>query len=265
MQKNKKRMIEALLILFLASVLVTTTTSRSVVEAAESELLDFGDGLVEILDTENPPSGIFFNGRKMKVQVTTNDRSVIDNLDSFENWCDAGGDSVFRPVLREQRDERGYVACIRSRGGDSFWERAKKFAETTDVTEFGKVYYLRAEKGAVSSRVFALSLEDRFPLADLFPAKGDAPGKDPLDLRPNGSRRLASAWVGEGGHVLATYEMKGQFDDLVDDYEKQLTKLGWRFVATEKPFQWIVQKDGHTAFALLAKEEKGATVNVVAI
>jgi hypothetical protein len=113
-------------------------------------------------------------------------------------------------VLRLEDAARGYVACLDAQGRvtslDDLLARARLFLADGDLAHFGALRFAMVERHGARTHYLALWSEGSLPLARAFPARGDAPGRDPSEIpRVTGTRRILSAW--QTGHepMIALY------------------------------------------------------------
>ena len=174
-------------------------------------------------------------------------------------------------VSTDSNGNSGEVACWvrRSQGPKkTMFERAKSFAQSFDLSEFGSLQFIHAERHGNRTLVRMLWSEGSLSLNDLFPEKKDTPGHDLTDLpRPVGSIRIIAAHVeGAGRHVVG-YESHQTPEQLNAFYARELSALGWQEIDLgerpdgEPPLQHAYQRgERHALLALTVGEEvTGAT------
>ena len=123
------------------------------------------------------------------------------------------------------------IGCFRrQRGGaQRFLERVKRFAETGDLSEFGALSYVRAERHGDKTLVRSLWSEGRLAITSVFPAEGDAPGADLLDVpRPLGATRILSARIEGTERRVVGYDTGRSLAELNDFYGRELQRRGWK-------------------------------------
>jgi len=180
---------------------------------------------------------LMLNGAQIRLSVGTTDDSVSTVLDDFQRQCNArsGGlgsrmrelatqraprstapvDQALDGVLRVDDATRGVVACldtgVASVSIDELASRARAFLATGDASVLGRLRFVSAERGDETTVFVALWNEGPLNISAMFPATGDAPGHDcPHVPRPDGSRRLMSAWEAGQRPSLAVYEVSAQ-------------------------------------------------------
>jgi hypothetical protein len=127
----------------------------------------------------------------------------------------------------------GDVVCA-LRDGDGkdsgILARIKSFSETGNLSEFGKMRYVRADQLSHShaTRLLGLWTEDPLNLERMFSEDGDASGTDPSAVpRPPSARRLFSGVVPRSGDGVYGYESKAAPGVVLAFYEQALTTAGW--------------------------------------
>ncbi len=148
----------------------------------------------------------------------------IDDVDS----------SLFDATLREQDGGRGFVACLDTGTErldvESLAERFEKFRRSLDVSELGDLRYIYGEENEDGTFFVAFWTEGSFRIAEMFPAQGDAPGRDPDGVpRPPDGRRILSAWEdGQPQSVTMYGESRKGPDDLERWYRERMD--GWHLL-----------------------------------
>lgn len=85
---------------------------------------------------------------------------------------------------------------------------------------------------ASSTSAVTITRESAMDLATMFPAEGDAPGRDPAGApRPDHARRLVAATVVESKHDVWIYETTDAFADVVEGYDRRMSADGYEVVA----------------------------------
>jgi hypothetical protein len=161
------------------------------------------------------PRRLFLNGAQLELASASSSLPVADVLDRLERTCDANGHVVgaeraqqllrapgprgarLKPWLREETSERGLVACFDFGGPatlSGLTARLAAFARSGDLADVGKFRYVLAERHGEQTSVLFLWADGALPLRQMFPAAGDAPGRDPVGVpRLIGGRRLLAA------------------------------------------------------------------------
>ncbi|UJR87101.1 hypothetical protein [Sandaracinus amylolyticus] len=142
---------------------------------------------------------------------------------------------TFRPLLREERDGVGFVACLdlghERADVDVFVQRFRRFRQTRDLHDLGDLRYVYVEPASNDRTHFvAIWSEGSLRFDQLMPETGDAPGVDPTDIpRPPGARRVVSARE-EGIDEVATIYQGSELEEgqLESFYRRELPAYGWR-------------------------------------
>ncbi|MET0387051.1 MAG: hypothetical protein ABW321_13880, partial [Polyangiales bacterium] len=201
---------------------------------ASERALAAGRQLEQFRDLANGMSTLRVNGQRVTLSSMSSEQSVGDVLDRFGALCsrDSGGidaelqqlvaagkrlpsglDPKRFGILRSEPSAReGVSACFAREGSaglSDFAARLMRTVETGDFGEMGQLRYVfaRRREGATSTHVITVWSQGAIPLAEMFPATGDAPGRDLFDgARPAGSRRVVAAELEGSDHQVAIYE-----------------------------------------------------------
>lgn len=141
----------------------------------------------------------------------------------------------FRPLLREERDGVGFVACLDLGAGrlevDDYVQRFRRFRQTRDLHDIGDLRYVYVEPASNDRTHFvAIWSEGTLRFDHLMPETGDAPGVDPEGVpRPPGARRVVSARE-DGIDEVATIYQGSELEEgqLESFYRRELPAHGWR-------------------------------------
>jgi hypothetical protein len=191
------------------------------------------------------------NGARMSLTTITRQESISALLDRFAMLCgrDSGGvseqldalgdqvpDGLRRGqfgVFRDQREREGVAACFARKDGGGLEEtlrRVQTLVESGDFASLGQLRLLWArEDGHGARHVLSVSSLGALPLDKMFPASGDAPGRDlSFGVRPASARRLISAHV-EGGKLEgALYESTLPPAQALAGYDAPMRRLGFQ-------------------------------------
>jgi len=128
-------------------------------------------------------------------------------------------------------DQRGYVLCFATEqelAPYESWTRVKEAAMSGEVSKIGHLRYLSARKLDGLTQVSAVWTDQPFNLFKMFPRQGDAPGSDPTGVpRPEGSRRIFSAYAEGGPALISTYDVPLNRADAYRFYQEKLPKAGF--------------------------------------
>ncbi len=113
-------------------------------------------------------------------------------------------------VYDHETDNSGVIACLDTGGRlflDDMTARLQRFTQTRDLASLGHLRYVLARRTRAGTSVLVLWTEGKAPILDMFPSKGDAPGRDPEGLpRPEGLRRLLAARESGLPYAVTVYE-----------------------------------------------------------
>lgn len=164
------------------------------------------------------------------------------------------------------------IGCFRRSGAGAgrFLDRVKRFAETGDLSEFGSLSYVRAERHGDKTLVRSLWSEGRLAMSSLFPAEGDAPGADLRDVpRPRGATRILSARIVGTDRRVVGYDTRLTRAELNDFYGPELQRRGWKEIdlgAKESPRERpsrAFEREQRRALLALTPSEHGTSVTFV--
>lgn len=135
-------------------------------------------------------------------------------------------------ALQAETRERGYVACLdpgASLGPLAWAQRVSTFAQDLDLSRFGAVLYVVAERAGETTTYVAMKSVGPMPLTAAFPTSGDAPGVDPANApRPAHARRVLSGWQRDASPLFNVYEARAVSSaQLLARYRTQLEAAGY--------------------------------------
>jgi hypothetical protein len=153
----------------------------------------------------------------------------------------------------------------------------KRFEQSLDVSEFGELRYIYAQRAAEGGTFFvAFWVEGSFKLADMFPTEGDAPGRDAADVpRPPQARRILSSWEEGRPQAVATYLGGGSTGRLIDFYRDEMPEAGWDILEVddvrraelglpEAPREMLTYEQGERMVSVVVTETaQGPTTSVL--
>jgi hypothetical protein len=216
-------------------------------------LLDLGSGLARLATPGDGPRVLELNGMRLSFATEAIEESVDAILDEAVAACDGASEpGLAGRFLRGEERGRGFVACTaRLAAGE---------AGELGATGYRYVY---AQPGDERTQVVRFWTDRPLDLEALFPASGDAPGRDAAGLpRPPGARRILSAReVGAPQEMTLYADPPGATDELVAWYRERLPGLGWQALASPPPEPGervlVVGRAGSLA-ALVFADEPGA-------
>lgn len=163
------------------------------------------------------------------------------------------------------------VGCFRRSGAGAgrFLDRVKRFAETGDLSEFGSLSYVRAERHGDKTLVRSLWSEGRLAMTSFFP-EGDAPGADLRDVpRPRGATRILSARIMGTERRVVGYDTGLTRAELNEFYGHELQRRGWKEIelgAKESPRDRpsrAFEREQRRALLALTPSDHGTSVTFV--
>jgi len=243
------------------SVVLGLVAARSVYGDVKSSALSVGHelGKLEDVGTGRP---LRINGEPIFVASTTEDLPLAAVLDRAEAGCKSAGAGVAAEVeampealrqqippgarasgvLREDRGDRGVVACLVredgkvSTGMKETVARLSAMVSTGDLAQVGQLRYVFAETTESGrTHVVAAWTAGPFNLYALLPEAGhDAPGSDPLDApRPPRAQRILSADVEGVPYGVRLYDSKATPAEVVALYDAEMASRGWEPSVTD--------------------------------
>ncbi len=255
------------------------------VATVRGRMFEFGDQLSE-LTGQFRTSGVHqlrINKQPIQLEVLTTSTPVETVLDRVETWCvrHAGrlseqlaearafqgefvDSDLLDATLREERNGRGFVACLDMGGNKLSWQelvtRLQKYRQTRDVHDIGDFHYVRVEPADGATRIIRVWVEDSFSVENMFPATGDAPGSDVSGVaRPSTGRRILSATVGdELGYRWTVYEgVNGTAAEVLATYRDNLVRAGWRLSALGEGAPAVLAQRGEEALVVVVSPGDG--------
>lgn len=205
---------------------------------------------------QDAPRQLVLNGQTVHLSSGNAERSLTSVLDFFEARCSEVDGAIVEqteaairqygrsprapagdpaPVLREERNGRGFVACLdlgrQSLSATEILDRVRRYNASGDVHDIGDVRYVFAEGDARSTHFVALWTDGSFNLRQMFPEVDDAPGTDPRDApRPPGARRALHAFERGQPESLTVYWSRQTDSELESHYRASLPRNGFRIV-----------------------------------
>ncbi len=258
--------------------------------------LQLGRELEPVSDVLGTTKTVFINGTAMHVSTAVTDKSPKEVLDRFESLCDAHPEFLARAfsdipetlraqvfaakpglaglhigAMRSERNGDGALACFmddRPSSAADLPARLKAFAESWDLSEFGRFRYVYVNgQTPGKTRVRTIWADGAIKLKEMFPPKGDAAGFDsPVLPRPVGSRRIFSATAAEVPFGVHIYETEQSKADLIEYYDGQMSSIGWSRVESKKPdadYVTYFADLGHAVYVAFAQRGTSTLVTTV--
>jgi hypothetical protein len=265
----------------LLSVLAATALNAKVNDAARA----LGRQLADLPELTRGAEEILLNGARMYHARVTTRESVATVLDRFEEHCkknpgpmaeamrdfaaqqpklfEKNVQGSFRhAVMRDDSEQDGALICFvddRETGLAGMSELVARFAQTSDLSEFGEMRYVFAERRK-DGKTLVVTMWNQGPLnvSKMFPATGDADGNDSRVLpRPPEARRTLVAAAEGMPFALRTYESGKNRADVQTFYDRWMTREGWQVAAKaeREATTAYFRKDGYQVFLTLAENE----------
>ena len=205
------------------------------------------------------PRNLWLNGAQFHFLSASSRLSVSETLDRLEDVCQRHGGLVgveqvlntrrapierssaawLRGAFREESPGEGFVACLDTGGAlrpSELAERIHAFAKTGNLAELGELRYVLARRQGDTTTALVLWTEGDFPLLQMFPDHGDAPGADPLGVpRPSQAERGLSATERDAPYSLTLYRVSSGPAAALGDYLDGLKRAGWSVTPGHQP------------------------------
>lgn len=218
------------------------TVAAAVNERAErrAEL----DGRVRLLaagleTAAGPASGarhVVLNGAAARVFVTSVPVGLDEAAREADHACGADASIFDDPTTATMREGRGSPfrreRTHRDDAADGSASAILCVVAARDTGERREQLTFLRRVDASSTSAVTITRESAMDLATMFPAEGDAPGRDPAGApRPAHARRLVAATVVESKHDVWIYETTDAFADLVEAYDRRMVEAGYEVLA----------------------------------
>ena len=224
---------------------------------AKKVALTTGEDLLRLTEDGSIGDGykLRLNGELVMISSATTSMTSNEVLDRFQGECATAADGISQEFLhlrdsldvtkaplhvgfpgigltRQSTDKGGFLVCFaagKAIAQSEGYKRVADFARSGDVGDIGSVRYLAVEALPTGgSHVVALWTEGSFPLQAMFPEQGDAPGTDvPNAARPDGSRRVFSAYAEGAPYGIRVYETQKNGEAILSQYDAAMPALGW--------------------------------------
>jgi hypothetical protein len=199
---------------------------------------------------------LFVNGAEFKTVTFRTTKNVADVLAAFRRACAGRGGLAGDGVLELADENRGLAICFDSPisySADSLLEALNRFVTTGDLMSIGNVRYVRvwrSERGGTAAAL--VWTEGPIRLFEMFPADGDAPGRDTPGIpRPPQARRLLSSWEATRKSAVTVYVTSIDPEQTRLFYERELDQRGFRRYHTAT----APQKSGPVLPLLVTRDE----------
>jgi len=236
------------------------------------------------------PRNLWLNGGELRFISASTELSVSETLDRVQGMCEqhgglAGAEQVLNAkraalgsgstawlhgAFREESTTEGFLACLDTGGAlgrSELARRIQRFAETGNLAELGQLRYVLARREGNTTSALLLWTEGDFPLLRMFPERGDAPGRDPLDLpRPRQAERLLSAVERDAPYSLTLYRVASAPAPALIDYLEELKRAGWSIAPGGRADAAVARHGDRTVIiSIRASGAQTATLSVLAL
>jgi len=186
-----------------------------------------------------PASGarhVVLNGEAARVFVTSVPAALEDAARQADRACGTASSIFDEPTASTTRDgresklrrERTHVDAAADGSASAI---LCVVADRVTGERREQLTFLR-RVDATSTSAVTITRESAMDLATMFPAEGDAPGRDPSGApRPEHSRRLVAASVVESKHDVWIYETTDAFADALEGYDRRMAAAGYEVLA----------------------------------
>ncbi len=259
--------------------------------------MQVGRDLAQVADLLQETTQIRLNDQPVYVASAVTQEPLSDVLERFDKHCAASpgalGESwkglakagksldpktdskaaalVSAGIVHHETRKEGVVLCLvkgsETRG--TLTEAARAFTKTHDLGVLGKLRYAYAQVTPQgNTMVLTVWTEDRFNLGAIFPAEGEAPGKDPEGIpRPPDSKRLMSIDIAGTPFGTFVYRSKQEPAQLVGFYDAEMNAKGWTIIDPDQAYGaaqtgrgHAYMKDGAQFLVAVGKDDSGSTI-----
>ncbi len=227
---------------------------RSAEAKAGEVLIDFGQALSKwaALRLTDRARILILNNLQIHVASASTPLNLHDAMDRLHGFCRENTGIEIPKAIRSrlgskaqsaklgfldgvyahETENSGVVACLDTGGPlllDGMTARLQRFTQTRDLAALGSLRYVLAKRSRNGTALLVLWTDGKAPILDMFPSKGDAPGRDPGGIpRPDGIRRLLSAHETELPYAVTVYESSSESPPKLRDwYTQSLVSKGW--------------------------------------
>ena len=253
-------------------------------------LLRVGDRMMVYDDArrQDERRALVFNGQELFMRSGTTEHDVDTVLTFYQQMCRQNDGRTLEQLLampgfeslpddaetgfleatrRHDAEDIGYVVCLDTGSEDALepseiLERLEAFVESGDISDVGDMRYAFARRGRDYTHFMVFWTEGPFNVKDMFPAEGDAPGRDVEGIpRPPQARRVLSSWERGVPYALTMYE-GSRMDQLRLEawYRARLPDMGWSILdpapavakaANVDPDRFLVVENGNRLITLV--------------
>lgn len=149
-----------------------------------------------------------------------------------------GARTLLSGTYRHVANGLGLLACIETGHPltlSEVTERLGAFTRTGDLAALGSLRYVLAKREGAATSLLVLWTEGSVPLLRMFPKRGDAPGRDLVDVpRPEHSSRLLSAADFGAPYSVTVYRSPLSPSTVQKWYARALAQHGWRVTEVKR-------------------------------
>lgn len=233
-----------------ASVIGMSVLAHSANANARQTSMSFGRELSALAPQPEGVTHIKLNGQSIFYAQEFTQESIHDILGHYQEACeknpsafgdvfakipkdqfrDPSGKPIPAPpseiaagVIKEEGSTEGMLICFtkgeKSRG--TFAEAMKRFEQTQDLGEIGRLRYVYVTKGQKENKLMTAWTEDsfRFDKIGLASSTEEAPGTDTSLPKPPNARRVINAEVVGTPYGVRVYEVTQSVDEIGTFYD----------------------------------------------
>lgn len=277
--------------LFVVCSALAALGARSVLADVEEAALLSGKEMARFSNLAGPAEVIQLNGARLHHASVYRKESVREVLDAFEQHCrenpgllagalelvPASAKAKLDPkipapdraaILRDENDSAGMVACLVGGKPGSLEELKEKlvaFKQTKDISSFGKLRYVYAEKAGDETHVLTLWADAGLNVGAMFPGHGDAAGSDSANVpRPPDARRVLSASAEGMPFGVRTYASTRNVENLRGFYREQMRTRGFEYIpeADHEGTAAYMRENGNQVFVSIGAQGRETYVTL---
>jgi hypothetical protein len=222
--------------------------------------LEFGEDMASLASMVKGANTFRLNGQVVHASSTDSLEGMKTILDKYDAACRAnggaeapvwealpntageppkdGGNLTMMPILRQETQGKGMVACFvpdksREHTSRSLQAALQEFQETGNLGAVGRFRYAYVREGTTGSSITTVWTDGSFNVKALMPEEGrDAQGTDPVTMkRPGNVLRMFTGTVDGLPYRVYGYRSKEDPKTVIDEYDHQMESAGWLSVA----------------------------------
>jgi hypothetical protein len=274
--------------------LLSWVSARALYAQVQEAARALGRELADLPELTREAEVVHINGARMHHARAVVDGSVATVLDRVTNHCTKNGGPLTRAlqeiarqhpaeyarhapaaglrqgVIRRDDERDGIVICLVGGGVTGLAglvEAAQRFAETSDLAEFGHFRYVFAERQSEGKTlVVTLYSDSALDLNRMFPATGDAAGTDSDSVpRPPEARRTLSAAAEGMPYAVRTYVTRRRVPEIQRFYAERARERRWTLDAArdDEGARAYSTPEGRLVFISLLEDEDKTVVTLL--